>query len=89
MEKTASAGRAAFVDYAERMGAGIEPAARWWRNLTPGEQRSYLAGADGKTWDAISAIDRALLRSLHDLNLYRLKMLLNQFGHIVSPRMIG
>lgn len=78
---TGADGITAFRAFAEKLRSGIEPAAHWWRNLTPSSQRTYLAGADGKRWGDLTDPDRVKLRARYFKNLDNLRKLERQFSY--------
>lgn len=75
-------GIAAFRVFAEKLRAGVEPAAHWWRNLTPSTQREYLPGGDGQQWGDIAPADQVKLRARHWRNMDNLRKLERQFSFL-------
>lgn len=58
-------GRRAFEALAAELNAGIEPAAHWWRKLSPAKRRAYLPGVnEAAQWGELSDRDKALARSV-------------------------
>jgi DNA-binding MarR family transcriptional regulator len=58
-------GRRAFEALAAELNAGIEPAAHWWRRLSPAKRRAYLPGiAEAAQWAELSETDKAKARSV-------------------------
>lgn len=58
-------GRRAFERLADELNAGIEPAAHWWRKLSPAKRRAYLPGInEGAQWAELSEADKARARSI-------------------------
>lgn len=58
------AGRAAFAALAEKLGAKMEPAARWWESLTSENQYRYAqkAGVRWVPWDDMEAAEKNAIR---------------------------
>lgn len=74
------AGREAFKRMAVELNAGIEPAAHWWRRLSPAKRRKYLPGINETAqWADLSASDMARARSIYWRNKERLKALCVEF----------
>lgn len=58
-------GRRAFEALAAELNAGIEPAAHWWRKLSPAKRRAYLPGInEAAQWAELSDFDKAHARSV-------------------------
>lgn len=73
--------RRAFEALAAEINAGIEPAARWWRRLSPAKRRAYLPGiADAAQWADLSAADIARARSIYWRNKDKFAALCAEFG---------
>lgn len=59
-------GRRAFEALAAELNAGIEPAAHWFRKLSPVKRRTYLPGlAESAQWADLSKADQARARSIY------------------------
>ncbi len=58
-------GRRAFEALAAELNAGIEPAAHWWRKLSPAKRRAYLPGIrEAAQWAELSDFDKSQARSI-------------------------
>lgn len=73
-------GRAAFEAYAEKLRAGIEPSAHWWKNLTQPQRERVLPGA-GASFSDLSRRDAATVRAAYWRAKDRLRALQKQFEH--------
>lgn len=77
---TGADGRRAFEALAAELNAGIEPAAHWWRRLSPAKRRAYLPGVnEAAQWADLSASDMARARSIHWRNKDKLTALAAEF----------
>ena len=73
-------GRRAFEALAAEINAGLEPAARWWRRLSPAKRRAYLPGVgEAAQWADLSAQDAARARSIYWRNRDKLTALATEF----------
>lgn len=73
-------GREAFKKLAAELNAGIEPAAHWWRRLSPSKRRAYLPGInEGAQWADLSPQDMARARSIFWRNKDKYAALRNEF----------
>lgn len=76
-------GRRAFERLAAEINAGIEPAAHWWRRLSPTKRRAYLPGVDESAqWADLSERDKGRLRLVFARNREKLSALRVEFDGV-------
>lgn len=79
-------GRAAFEAFAAELRAGVEPAAHWFRHLTPTARAKYLPGVGADVAFAdLSAADQGKMRVRYWKNLEQMRALQAQFEHQYKP----
>lgn len=77
------AGREAFKKLAAELNAGLEPAAHWWRKLSPAKRRFYLPGVDERAnWADLSPGDMVRARSVYWRNKDKFAALYAEFAGV-------